>query len=126
MGTGPQGPRGVPGFLHSSPLKVLLPPLHRRPPAKRPNYVKLGTLAPFHCPWEQLTQEWAARGVAQETAEAASCPEHVWKDAGGAPRPQESGQEASDDTAEAIQQPAESAATKGPVLERTGSFCVLR
>ncbi|KAL1767727.1 ribonucleases P/MRP protein subunit POP1 [Sigmodon hispidus] len=46
----------------------------RRPPAKRPNYVKLGTLAPFCCPWEQLTQDWETRVQAQEAATIASMP----------------------------------------------------
>ncbi|CAH7118168.1 ribonucleases P/MRP protein subunit POP1 [Phodopus roborovskii] len=41
--------------------KDLLEKYKRRPPAKRPNYVKLGTLAPFCCPWEQLTQDWESR-----------------------------------------------------------------
>lgn len=40
----------------------------RRPPAKRPNYVKLGTLAPFCCPWEQLTQDWESRVQAREAS----------------------------------------------------------
>ncbi|MBN3308477.1 POP1 protein, partial [Amia calva] len=30
----------------------------RRPPAKRPNYIKHGCLAPFCCPWQQLAEEW--------------------------------------------------------------------
>ncbi|KAL4597369.1 ribonucleases P/MRP protein subunit POP1 [Arapaima gigas] len=30
----------------------------RRPPAKRPNYIKHGCLAPFLCPWQQLCEEW--------------------------------------------------------------------
>ncbi|XP_054023380.1 ribonucleases P/MRP protein subunit POP1 [Dryobates pubescens] len=33
----------------------------RRPPAKRANYVKLGTLSPFICPWGQLTKNWEGR-----------------------------------------------------------------
>ncbi|EGW04063.1 Ribonucleases P/MRP protein subunit POP1 [Cricetulus griseus] len=41
--------------------KDLLEKYKRRPPAKRPNYVKLGTLAPFCCPWEQLTGDWESR-----------------------------------------------------------------
>ncbi|XP_034371821.1 ribonucleases P/MRP protein subunit POP1 [Arvicanthis niloticus] len=49
--------------------KDLLEKYKRRPPAKRPNYVKLGTLAPFCCPWEQLTQDWESRVQAQETAQ---------------------------------------------------------
>ena len=32
----------------------------RIPPAKRPNYVKLGVAAPFRLPWEQLVDEWTA------------------------------------------------------------------
>lgn len=47
----------------------------RRPPAKRPNYVKLGTLAPFCCPWEQLTQDWESRGQAHEEPSVASSPD---------------------------------------------------
>ncbi|XP_033914870.3 ribonucleases P/MRP protein subunit POP1 [Acipenser ruthenus] len=30
----------------------------RRPPAKRPNYIKHGSIAPFCCPWQQLAEEW--------------------------------------------------------------------
>ncbi|XP_028327552.1 ribonucleases P/MRP protein subunit POP1 [Gouania willdenowi] len=36
----------------------LLNKLKRRPPAKRPNYIKLGCLAPLRCPWQQLAEEW--------------------------------------------------------------------
>lgn len=36
----------------------LLDKFRRRPPAKRTNYVKLGCLAPFRCPWQQLAEEW--------------------------------------------------------------------
>ena len=32
---------------------------NRIPPAKRPNYVKLGVAAPFRFPWERLVEEWA-------------------------------------------------------------------
>uniref|UniRef100_A0A8D2KXT4 POP1 homolog, ribonuclease P/MRP subunit n=1 Tax=Varanus komodoensis TaxID=61221 RepID=A0A8D2KXT4_VARKO len=39
----------------------LLEKFKRRPPAKRANYVKYGTLAPFLCPWEKLTKDWEAR-----------------------------------------------------------------
>ena len=46
----------------------------RRPPAKRPNYVKLGTLAPFYCPWEQLARDWESRVQAQEELPAAPSP----------------------------------------------------
>ncbi|XP_036987017.2 ribonucleases P/MRP protein subunit POP1 isoform X1 [Artibeus jamaicensis] len=44
----------------------LLEKYKRRPPAKRPNYVKLGTLAPFCCPWDPLTRDWESRVQAQE------------------------------------------------------------
>lgn len=54
--------------------KDLLEKYRRRPPAKRPNYVKLGTLAPFCCPWEQLTRDWESRVHAQEAAIIASMP----------------------------------------------------
>lgn len=53
-------------------LSSLLP--IRRPPAKRPNYVKLGTLAPFCCPWEQLTQDWESRVQVQKESSVASSP----------------------------------------------------
>ncbi|XP_010224650.1 PREDICTED: ribonucleases P/MRP protein subunit POP1 [Tinamus guttatus] len=39
----------------------LLEKFKRRPPAKRSNYVKLGTLSPFLCPWGQLTKNWEER-----------------------------------------------------------------
>ncbi|OWK55942.1 Ribonucleases P/MRP protein subunit POP1 [Lonchura striata] len=39
----------------------LLEKFKRRPPAKRANYVKLGTLSPFICPWGQLTKNWEER-----------------------------------------------------------------
>ncbi|XP_041892005.1 ribonucleases P/MRP protein subunit POP1 [Corvus kubaryi] len=39
----------------------LLEKFKRRPPAKRANYVKLGTLSPFICPWGQLTKNWEGR-----------------------------------------------------------------
>uniref|UniRef100_A0A672TKV2 POP1 homolog, ribonuclease P/MRP subunit n=1 Tax=Strigops habroptila TaxID=2489341 RepID=A0A672TKV2_STRHB len=39
----------------------LLEKFKRRPPAKRPNYVKLGTLSPFIIPWGQLTKNWERR-----------------------------------------------------------------
>lgn len=54
--------------------KDLLEKYRRRPPAKRPNYVKFGTLAPFCCPWEQLTRDWESRVHAQEAAITASVP----------------------------------------------------
>lgn len=60
---------------HSGALCVF--PLHlkkcysfvcpRRPPAKRANYVKYGTLAPFLCPWEKLARDWEARSKAPGT-----------------------------------------------------------
>ncbi|NXC49557.1 POP1 protein, partial [Penelope pileata] len=39
----------------------LLEKFKRRPPAKRANYVKLGTLSPFICPWGQLAKNWEGR-----------------------------------------------------------------
>ncbi|XP_005368194.1 ribonucleases P/MRP protein subunit POP1 [Microtus ochrogaster] len=54
--------------------KDLLESYKRRPPAKRPNYVKFGTLAPFCCPWEQLTQDWESRVQAQEASPVTSVP----------------------------------------------------
>nr|XP_036851722.1 ribonucleases P/MRP protein subunit POP1 [Manis javanica] len=54
--------------------KDLLEKYKRRPPAKRPNYVKFGTLAPFCSPWEQLTRDWESRVRAQEESSVASSP----------------------------------------------------
>ena len=34
----------------------------------------LGTLAPFYCPWEQLTRDWESRVQAPEESPAASSP----------------------------------------------------
>ncbi|XP_053322750.1 ribonucleases P/MRP protein subunit POP1 [Spea bombifrons] len=39
----------------------LLEKYKRRPPAKRTNFIKHGILAPFRCPWDQLTREWEIR-----------------------------------------------------------------
>ncbi|KAJ7337995.1 hypothetical protein JRQ81_010521 [Phrynocephalus forsythii] len=39
----------------------LLEAFKRRPPAKRTNYIKHGTLSPFLFPWERLTQDWEDR-----------------------------------------------------------------
>nr|XP_028592254.1 ribonucleases P/MRP protein subunit POP1 [Podarcis muralis]XP_028592255.1 ribonucleases P/MRP protein subunit POP1 [Podarcis muralis]XP_028592256.1 ribonucleases P/MRP protein subunit POP1 [Podarcis muralis] len=44
--------------------KNLLEKFKRRPPAKRANYVKHGTLAPFLCPWDKLNRDWEARNRA--------------------------------------------------------------
>uniref|UniRef100_A0A8C3TJI0 POP1 homolog, ribonuclease P/MRP subunit n=1 Tax=Chelydra serpentina TaxID=8475 RepID=A0A8C3TJI0_CHESE len=58
---------------------ILLEKFKRRPPAKRANYVKLGTLAPFLCPWGQLTKDWEVRNKTQEesvvtsSADSKSC-----------------------------------------------------
>ncbi|MEE6463466.1 hypothetical protein FKM82_005919 [Ascaphus truei] len=41
--------------------KSLLDVYKRRPPAKRTNFIKHGILAPFLCPWGQLTREWEIR-----------------------------------------------------------------
>ena len=46
---------------------------HRRPPAKRTNYIKHGCLAPFRCPWQQLAEEWereARKRVSQTQTDA--------------------------------------------------------
>ncbi|XP_067393163.1 ribonucleases P/MRP protein subunit POP1 isoform X1 [Emydura macquarii macquarii] len=53
----------------------LLEKFKRRPPAKRANYVKLGTLAPFLCPWGQLTRDWEVRNKAQEESMPTSSPD---------------------------------------------------
>ncbi|XP_042780182.1 ribonucleases P/MRP protein subunit POP1 [Panthera leo] len=68
----PDCPAGV--LFAEEQAKGLLEKYKRRPPAKRPNYVKLGTLAPFCYPWEQLTQEWESRVQAQEKSPVASSP----------------------------------------------------
>ncbi|XP_070768153.1 ribonucleases P/MRP protein subunit POP1 [Enoplosus armatus] len=62
--------KGAPHFPHDYPdcpagarfqeeqEAELLCKFKRRPPAKRTNYIKHGCLAPFRCPWQQLTEEW--------------------------------------------------------------------
>ncbi|XP_026987289.1 ribonucleases P/MRP protein subunit POP1 isoform X2 [Sagmatias obliquidens] len=68
----PDCPAGI--LFAEEQAKNLLEKYKRRPPAKRPNYVKLGTLAPFCCPWEQLTRDWESRVQAQDKSSAASSP----------------------------------------------------
>ncbi|XP_072805600.1 ribonucleases P/MRP protein subunit POP1 isoform X3 [Vicugna pacos] len=68
----PDCPAGI--LFAEEQAKNLLEKYKRRPPAKRPNYVKLGTLAPFCCPWEQLTRDWESRVQAREESSAASSP----------------------------------------------------
>ncbi|XP_048363390.1 ribonucleases P/MRP protein subunit POP1 isoform X2 [Sphaerodactylus townsendi] len=52
--------------------RYLLDKFKRHPPAKRPNYIKHGTLAPFFCPWEQLTLDWKVRNEAGQEDENSS------------------------------------------------------
>ncbi|XP_064196709.1 ribonucleases P/MRP protein subunit POP1 [Anguilla rostrata] len=52
----PDCPAGA-SFLQEQETQ-LLDNYKRRPPAKRPNYIKHGCLAPFRCPWQQLAEEW--------------------------------------------------------------------
>ncbi|XP_016013339.1 ribonucleases P/MRP protein subunit POP1 isoform X3 [Rousettus aegyptiacus] len=68
----PDCPAGV--LFAEEQAQHLLEKYKRRPPAKRPNYVKLGTLAPFCCPWEQLTRDWESRVQAQEELSVAFSP----------------------------------------------------
>ncbi|XDV39492.1 hypothetical protein PO909_008734 [Leuciscus waleckii] len=44
--------------FQSEQEQELLEKFKRRPPSKRTNYIKHGCLAPFCCPWQQLTEEW--------------------------------------------------------------------
>lgn len=88
----PDCPAGI--LFAEEQAKNLLEKYKRRPPAKRPNYVKLGTLAPFCCPWEQLTRDWESRVQAQEdssVASSASGEESNWRgdEAPCAPTPEE-------------------------------------
>lgn len=69
----PDCPAGI--LFAEEQAKNLLEKYKRRPPAKRPNYVKLGTLAPFCCPWEQLVQDWESRVQAQDESSIASSPD---------------------------------------------------
>lgn len=48
---------------------------NRRPPAKRPNYAKLGVASPFKCNWSKLLQEWTADFVDKTSTEL-----HVLRD----------------------------------------------
>uniref|UniRef100_A0A4W4G133 Uncharacterized protein n=1 Tax=Electrophorus electricus TaxID=8005 RepID=A0A4W4G133_ELEEL len=62
--------KGMPYFPHDYPdcpagarfqeqqEAELLEKFKRRPPSKRTNYIKHGSLAPFRCPWQQLAEEW--------------------------------------------------------------------
>ncbi|CAL9705268.1 unnamed protein product [Knipowitschia caucasica] len=52
----PDCPAGV--RFQEEQAAELLEKFKRRPPAKRTNYIKLGCLAPFRCPWKQLAEEW--------------------------------------------------------------------
>ncbi|XP_071117873.1 ribonucleases P/MRP protein subunit POP1-like [Haliotis cracherodii] len=40
----------------------------RNPPAKRPNFVKMGVQNPFLCPWSQLVDEWLSTAAPQSTS----------------------------------------------------------
>ncbi|KAJ6653810.1 hypothetical protein lerEdw1_008654 [Lerista edwardsae] len=68
-----------PGGIQSAKelARTLLDKFKRRPPAKRANYVKYGTLAPFLCPWEKLTGDWEARsqapGACGHTPDSEAC-----------------------------------------------------
>lgn len=39
-------------------FKDLSDSYNRKPPAKRPNFIKLGIMLPFQFPWQQLIEEW--------------------------------------------------------------------
>ncbi|CAM9235324.1 unnamed protein product, partial [Lampetra planeri] len=78
--------KGAPHFPHDFPdcpagvrfqeeqEVELLDKFRRRPPAKRPNYIKQGCLAPFCCPWQQLAEEWdlIERGGGEEERKGVS------------------------------------------------------
>ncbi|XP_037659279.1 ribonucleases P/MRP protein subunit POP1 isoform X2 [Choloepus didactylus] len=68
----PDCPAGI--LFAEEQAKFLLEKYKGRPPAKRPNYVKLGTLAPFCSPWEQLTRDWESRVQTQEGSSVVSSP----------------------------------------------------
>ena len=40
---------------------------NRIPPGKRPNYTKLGVVAPFHTPWGRLAEEWVTVNLSAQT-----------------------------------------------------------
>ncbi|XP_065126684.1 ribonucleases P/MRP protein subunit POP1 [Paramisgurnus dabryanus] len=52
----PDCPAGT--LFQSEQEAELIDKFKRRPPSKRTNYIKHGCLAPFRCPWQQLTEEW--------------------------------------------------------------------
>ncbi|XP_075405564.1 ribonucleases P/MRP protein subunit POP1 [Tenrec ecaudatus] len=81
----PDCPAGI--LFAEEQAKNLLEKYKRRPPAKRPNYVKLGTLSPFHCPWVQLTQEWESGVLAQDESSGAPSPDSEERTTGGGERP---------------------------------------
>ncbi|KAF6100650.1 POP1-like protein, ribonuclease P/MRP subunit [Phyllostomus discolor] len=121
----------------------LLEKYKRRPPAKRPNYVKLGTLAPFCCPWEQLTRDWESRVQAREGSPGAFPPRGEGSDLRGdevpcVPTP-EKPRQAPDEADTPLQDargpegerdtecPAQAGAAGLPGQDATGSLlCVLR
>ncbi|XP_006859252.1 PREDICTED: ribonucleases P/MRP protein subunit POP1 [Chrysochloris asiatica] len=81
----PDCPAGV--LFAEEQAKNLLEKYKRRPPAKRPNYVKLGTLAPFCCPWGQLTRDWESREQTQGESCVASSPNSEVGDSGNGEGP---------------------------------------
>ncbi|XP_063780241.1 ribonucleases P/MRP protein subunit POP1 [Pseudophryne corroboree] len=75
----------VPGDFPDTPAGVqsaqetadcLLGKYTRRPPAKRTNFIKHGILAPFCCPWDQLTREWEIRARTETELPAVKQQEH--------------------------------------------------
>ncbi|XP_061093098.1 ribonucleases P/MRP protein subunit POP1 isoform X2 [Conger conger] len=86
----PDCPAGV-GFLQEQEAR-LLDGYKRRPPAKRPNYIKHGCLAPFRCPWQQLAEEWEMIVMEGEEGDLPAPPPHPQpqlREETSAPPPQE-------------------------------------
>uniref|UniRef100_A0A8C5KFP4 Processing of precursor 1, ribonuclease P/MRP family, (S. cerevisiae) n=1 Tax=Jaculus jaculus TaxID=51337 RepID=A0A8C5KFP4_JACJA len=105
--------------------KDLLEMYKRRPPAKRPNYVKLGTVTPFYCPWEQLTQEWESRVQAQEASEA-SAPGGKESDAPVPGKIHQPSHEASREPEEGNERVLDQDASEKLVTATGSQLCVLR
>ena len=60
-------PDSVAGKKHQLEVEFsMVEKYNRKPPAKRPNYVKLGVSSPFYCPWFLLVKYWLEQDKTEE------------------------------------------------------------
>nr|CAD7401532.1 unnamed protein product [Timema cristinae] len=60
----PLPPDTAAGRIEAKTLQAQLFDKHfRKPPDKRPNFIKLGITSPFLCEWDILVQEWCGPGI---------------------------------------------------------------